>query len=32
MVGAAVPESAFGWKRLALAERKTASGGTITRP
>jgi GNAT superfamily N-acetyltransferase len=32
MVGVAVPEAAFGWKRLALAERKTTSGGTITRP
>lgn len=32
MVGTAVPEAAFGWKKLALAERKTASGGTITRP
>ena len=32
MVGTAVPEAAFGWKRLALAERKAASGGTITRP
>jgi hypothetical protein len=32
MVGGAVPEAAFGWKRLARAERKAASGGTITRP
>jgi len=31
MVGVAVPEAAFGWKKLALAERKTAPGGTITR-
>jgi GNAT superfamily N-acetyltransferase len=31
MGGTAVPEAAFGWKRLALAERKTASGGSITR-
>lgn len=32
MVGTAVPEAAFGWKKLALAERKTDSGGTVTRP
>jgi GNAT superfamily N-acetyltransferase len=32
MLGVAVPEAAFGWKRLALSERKTAPGGTITRP
>jgi len=31
MGGSAVPEAAFGWKKLALAERKTASGGSFTR-
>jgi len=31
MLGTAVPEAAFGWQRLALSERKAASGGTITR-
>ena len=31
MGGSSVPEAAFGWKRLALADRKTASGGSITR-
>jgi GNAT superfamily N-acetyltransferase len=32
MMGTLVPEAAFGWKRLALPERRTAPGGTITRP
>ncbi|HUO93880.1 MAG TPA: GNAT family N-acetyltransferase [Rhizomicrobium sp.] len=31
MGGMNVPEAAFGWKRLTLAERKTASGGSFTR-
>jgi hypothetical protein len=29
--GWSVPESAFGWHRLALADRSTAPGGDISR-
>ena len=32
MLGTAVPEAAFGWPNLALAEKKRTSRGTITRP
>jgi len=32
MLGSVVPESAFGWRNLALAERKSESRRTITRP
>jgi len=32
MLGTAVPEAAFGWRNLALAQQKPASPGTITRP
>jgi hypothetical protein len=32
MLGSQVPEAAFGWQNLALASRKQARGGTITRP
>jgi ribosomal protein S18 acetylase RimI-like enzyme len=32
MLGTAVPEAAFGWTNLALADKKPAPRGTITRP